>query len=196
MVAPTPIKVGMPVDEFIRLFEQDGPFELIDGERTRMTPNVFGHIRATNRLFALLFAFVSPRHLGEVFSEGTFTLTDPTDPNWVKGSRIPDIMFIRAERLAAYEQTTPNARDLPLALVPDLVVEIVSPTDLYSKVNIKVQKYLADGVKLVWVVDLMRESVVVHETGSNAATTLTKDQMLTGGSVMEGFEIKIASIFE
>lgn len=35
--------VGMAMDEFIRLYNQEGPFELIEGERRRLTPNVAGH---------------------------------------------------------------------------------------------------------------------------------------------------------
>ena len=36
-------KVGMPMEEFIRLYDTEGPFELIDGERKPIMPQVAGH---------------------------------------------------------------------------------------------------------------------------------------------------------
>ncbi len=34
---------GMTIDEFIRVYDQEGPFELIDGEQRPMSPPVAGH---------------------------------------------------------------------------------------------------------------------------------------------------------
>jgi len=47
-------------------------------------------------------------------------------------------------------------------IAPDLAVEVVSPHDLYSEVEAKVNDYLGAGVSLVWVVDPPTRSVRVH----------------------------------
>jgi Uma2 family endonuclease len=187
---------GLTMDEFIRLYEEEGPFELIDGERIVMSPPKFGHSYTANHLLRALMNFILPRHLGEAFLETPFVLTSPDDPNWVKGSRVPDVMFIRAERLAAYKQANPNWKEQPLALVPDLVVEIVSPTDRYTDINKKIEQYLEDGVPLAWVLDPQRRAVAVHEAGKAQATKFMVGQTLTGGEVIPGFEIAVSSIFE
>ena len=47
----------------------------------------------------------------------------------------------------------------PFVIVPDLCVEIVSANDNYQDVDAKVDRYLSDGVKLVWV--MRNQSVAV-----------------------------------
>jgi Uma2 family endonuclease len=187
---------GFTTDEFIRIYEEEGPFELIDGERIVMSPPKFGHSYTAYLALLAFIDFIRPRQLGEVFPETPFVLTTPDDPNWVSGSRVPDLMFIRRERLEAYRQANPNWKEQPLALVPDLVVEIVSPTDRYTDINKKIERYLEDGIPLAWVLDPQRRAVTVHEKGKAQATTFSAGQILTGGEVIPGFEIAVSSIFE
>ncbi len=187
---------GLTVDEFIRLYDEEGPFELIDGERVILTPNVFGHVYMANHLLLAIMNYSLSRQLGEAFLEAPFIITTPDDPNWVKGSRVPDVMFVRAERLAAYTQATPDWKNRPLALVPDLAVEIISAADRYTDVNTKVEQYLKDGVQLVWVIDPQRRAVAVHESGKSQPITYTAGQTPTGGQVIPGLEIAVSNIFE
>ena len=44
-------------------------------------------------------------------------------------------------------------------VAPDLAVEVISPNELYSEVEEKIDEYLAAGVRLVWVVDPPHRSV-------------------------------------
>jgi Uma2 family endonuclease len=184
---------GLAMDDFIRLYDEEGPFELIEGERVTVSPTMFGHVSIIKRVLDLLAPHSS---VGEAFPEAPFVTVPPEDPNWVKGSRVPDVMFVRAERLTAYKQANPHWRDLPLALVPDLVVEIVSPLDRYTDINTKVERYLADGVLVVWVIDPQRRAIAVHETGKNQFTRLAVGQILSGGQVIPGLEIPVSSLFD
>jgi Uma2 family endonuclease len=186
--------IGMTVDEFVNLYDEKGPFELVDGEIISMSPPTYGHGFASRKLFIPLANFVEAHKLGEVVTEIPFVLSD--ESNWVKGSRVPDIMFVLAERIAAYKAQTPDWRKKPLVLVPDLVVEIVSPTDRYSEVQKKVARYLTDGVQMVWVVDPEQRTVVVYRAGSNQQTRVTENESLDGGEIIPGFTISVASIFE
>ncbi len=185
---------ALPLEEFVRLYDQEGPFEYIDGERVAVSPNVTGPGIVTKKLYFALARHCEGKGLGEVFSELPFVLSDT--PNWVTGSRVPDIMFFTAERLSAYKASTPDWQDKPFILVPDLVVEIVSPTDRYSDVLEKVARYLNDGVKVVWVVNRQLRNVVIHQAGSKQQTTLQADDMLDGGEVVPGFTLPVASLFE
>ena len=182
---------GMALSEFIRRFEQDGAFELIEGEIVPMSPNVSIHAVLIKRVLRLLLPF-EDKGLGEVFTEATFILEEKSD--WVKGSRIPDLMFISAEQLKKH-YAQENWESKPFALIPELVVEIVSPTDNYTDVNRKAQLYLADGVKRVWVFDPQAKQIAVHTSGTNTITILQGDDMLIGGSVLPDFKVRVKDIF-
>ncbi|MCC7449169.1 MAG: Uma2 family endonuclease [Anaerolineae bacterium] len=186
----------LTLDEFMRLYDEEGPFELINGERIAVSPTKLGHSYTANWLTDQLNRFAVPHRLGRAFNETPFILVPPDDPNWVKGSFVPDVMFVRADRLIAYRQANPDWKEQPMALVPDLVVEIISPTDRYADVDDKVAQYLKEGVNLIWVLNPRRRTVTIHEAGSNQQTTLTDDQMLTGGQLIPGFEVKVAAMFD
>lgn len=183
----------LSLEEFVKLYEQQ-PFELVDGERITLSPTVQAHNVTTSTIFRLLINHVHPGSLGEVFVEAPFVLE--YSKNWVKGSRTPDLMFVRADRLAAYREANPDWRNKPLVLAPDLAIEIVSQNDSYSDVEAKAEGYLRDGVRLVWIFDPQRKKIAVHESGSNAYRVLSIDDRLTGGDVIPGFELLVAKIFE
>lgn len=188
-------ELGMSVADFVRLYDSEGPFELIDGERVPLSPNVFGPIYFANRIARPLDDYSAPRSLGQAFVEATFILTPADNPNWVKGSRVPDVSFYRAERLAAYIATQPEWEARPLALVPDLAVEVVSPTDAYADVLRKARLYRQDGVRLIWVVEPSERVITIYAPDSEQQTTLTGDDRLTAADLLPGFDISIAQLF-
>ena len=188
----TQTQVGMPMDEFIRLYEQEGPFELIDGERIVKMPTVAGHaeiIKLLNDLLAVL------ERMGIIvrYTESAFVLADR--PDWVKGSRLPDLMVYRAERMAAYKAADPDWRSKPYVLVPDLCIEVISATDIYGDVEEKVLRYLEDGVQAVWVLNPRTHSVSVHMAGSRQSLRLLADDTLDGGAIIPGFAVPVRDLF-
>ncbi len=196
MTDATPISLGMmTLAAFISRFEQDGPFEILEGEIVPKMPNVFGHGLVANRLAAAMNAVAATKGRGEAFVETTFIRPEDSLEGWVKGSRIPDVMFITSERLDAYQSSTPDWRSKPLMLVPDIVIEVVSPTDSYSDVDAKVTRYLNDGVQFVWVVDPQRNKVAIHEHDSSVQVNLSAGATLTGGDVLPEFEIEVTKLF-
>jgi Uma2 family endonuclease len=190
---PTRTAVGLPMDEFLRLSADETPFELIDGERIALVATVSNHGEIIIFLLELLFGF--KKSAGIVYyTETAFVLT--YSPDWVTGSRIPDIMIYQAERMTAYKQNTPNWRDLPLILVPDLCVEVVSPTDKFTDVETKVQRYLNDGVRVVWVIDSGSRSVLIYTAESKQRTQLDEDDTLVGGALIPGFSVRVGDILD
>ena len=92
------------------------------------------------RLAAEIWMYVKMNNLGGVYgADTTFRIG--------MNSRIPDIAFVAAERIPAEGEPESG-----WAFAPDLAVEIVSPTDLYEKVNAKVREYFDAGVKQVWII--------------------------------------------
>jgi Uma2 family endonuclease len=186
-------KIGMPLDEFMEQMEAQ-PFELINGERRIKLPNVFGHSKVIRFLFRLLDAFLLKLGSGEVYSETTFILPDRIDTNWVEGSRIPDLMVFTGSRIGDYEAQNPDSSGCPLALVPDLVIDVVSPTDKVIELDAKIDAYLADGVRLIWAVNPERRKATVHAPDMEQPLHLGINDVLDGGDVLPGFQMKLADI--
>ncbi len=78
-------------------------------------------------------------------------------------------------------------------VAPDLAVEVISPSNLFSDIQLKVAQLLQAGTALVWLVDPQSRTVTVHTKDSTL--TLREGDTLTGGDVLPGFELPVADIF-
>ena len=104
--------------------------------------------------------------------------------------RKPDAAYIAPGRLSDDQYDD----DGYCTVVPDLVVEVLSPNDLASRVNAKVDDWLDAGVKLVWVVDPDAEIVQVH-TASGSTQRLRSKDTLSDAGVLPGFSLSLADVF-
>jgi Uma2 family endonuclease len=187
------VRVGMPLADFIAETNEQS-FELINGERIAKMPSVAVHNEVLHRLFLLLNAFIQARNLGFLRMEATFVLPDRYDAEWVTGSRTPDLMFIGQERIERYWDENPDWREKPYLIAPDFVAEIVSPNDKFSAIDEKVDAYLADGVRLVWVIDPKRKKAFIY-TPDDAPQVVKATGMLDAEDVMPGFTAVLADLF-
>jgi Uma2 family endonuclease len=113
-------------------------YELSEGELI-VTPSAsFFHNEIRDYLNARLRAYVEGRRLGAVTSETDIKLIGDT-------VRRPDVAFYRAGTLRGIDLD-----QVPLPVVPDLVLEIVSKSDRADDLILKVSQYLAAGTKAVW----------------------------------------------
>src|SRR5215475_3008670 len=108
------------------------------------------------------------------------------DPNRV---RFPDGSFIRSGRLP--NDALPRGR---IRVVPDLVLEVVSPNDLTWEVDMKVTEYLQASVPLVWVFYPDTRTVSVYHPDGKAAR-LGVGETLSGAEVLPGFTCPVADVF-
>ena len=182
-------KQGMALEDFLREYSE-APFEILDGERVVWMPSIALHAEMLRAIVRLLEAFVLKLGVGEVFYETTFILEYSKD--WVKGSRIPDVMVYAGNRLAEYKAADADWRTKPYVLVPDISIEIVSPNDSYTAIDKKVDLYLDDGVKEVWVIDPSTEKIWLHT--SEKSTRLIKGETLES-AVLEGFTLELTKFF-
>ena len=81
------------------------------------------------------------------------------------------------------------------AVVPDLAIEIVSPTNTADEVADKLEEYFRVGVRSVWVV-YPRQCMVYAYTSPKEVRVLTVGDVLDGGDVLPGFSIPVQTIFE
>jgi len=184
------IEIGMPLEEYIERSEREGLFEIIDGREIIVSPVVRKHNRVGKRL---LFALEPFKNEGEVMYDTPYILE--AKRNWVKGARVPDLMYYTAERLAAHDASVADYDDKPVILVPDMTVEIISPTDKRKHVLAKVRMYHDDGVGVVWLIDTDYGSVTVMPRGDKAVLLHNPADLLSGGDLLPGFSVTLAELF-
>lgn len=158
--------------------------ELVDGHLVEKKMGWAASLVAT-RLCLVLGNYVNDRKLGWVIVEGSYQCF-PAEPKKV---RIPDVSFIRTGRLAE-----PPQGHCPI--VPDLVVEVTSPNDLYTDVEAKVQEYLHAGVPIVWIANPNTRTLQVLRPNRSESTRLSEHDTLTGEDVVPGFEIQVDELFK
>ena len=164
-------------------------YELVNGKRVKMPPMSIRAVTVVGRLFAQLDVFAEANHLGEAFSEMLIGLPLPEDED---RNRRPDICFISSSTLIAAVPEDPDAN--AWSVVPDLVVEVASPTDRAEDQREKVVEDLHLGVRCVWVVYPKLRVVDVYEA-SGIVRTFGPDGTLTGDPVLPGFEVRLAELF-
>lgn len=172
-------------DELFDLPDDGNRYELVKGELRKMAPTGDEHGEITVELTAALHSHVKKHKLGKVYAAETgFKLE--SDPDTV---RAPDIAFVRRERVEATGRLTgfrPGA--------PDLVVEVLSPSDRVGKIESKVAAWIKGGAQLVWVVSPKLHTVTIYRSLTDIVTLTEKDS-LDGGDIVPGFQIKVAEIF-
>ena len=160
-------------------------FELIRGELVEMAPTGFDHSDIAAELISRVRMFAREHGLGRVTGEGAGYRLE-ADPDVVLA---PDVAFVRADRLPPRED---RRGYLPLA--PDLVVEVISPSDRAGQVLAKVNLYLTAGVPLLWLVDPEQQTVAAF-TPDRPARVYSAPDTLTGADVLPGFELPIRELF-
>ncbi len=171
------------VDEF-ETMPLDGLWELIDGELVRVTPAADVSASTSAMITHLLLSHVLANRLGRVYSaEGGFVLFPDQET-----VRAPDVAFVAASRAPHGD-----ARKHFPRLAPDLAVEVLSPSDNLREARDKIAMYLEAGVRLVWLVDPLEQTVTVYRPGAppeHLDATMTID----GGDVLPGFSSLVAAM--
>jgi len=158
--------------------------ELIDGVLVDLSPPGPEHAGIAGRFTTLLGSHVLAEGLGEILVEPGIIVR--REPDTV---RAPDVAFVRADRI-------PDG-GLPATfwdVVPDLVLEVVSPNDTQAEIQAKVREWVEAGVRLVLVAYPREHSV-------HAIRSLIDRQVLTGEDTLDardivpGFEFSVGFIF-
>ena len=110
--------------------------------------------------------------------------------------RSPDVSWIEQER---WNQLTGAQQDGFPPIAPDFVIELVSPSDIknqrYEDLQLKMQEYLDNGVKLGWLIEPEAKTVEIYRVGQQVKI-LNNPQTLSGEDVLPGFVLDLSEIFE
>lgn len=166
---------------------EDRYFYLIDGELFEDAMPGRTHGRLAVKIGRYLDEFAEAHNLGEVTVETGY---HPPETRYT--ALLPDVAFQRFENLP----DPPPEGYVPQ--MPDLAVEIQSPSDSLSKLRRKARAYLEHGTALVWLVQPKRHGVEVcrlSQDRSLQAEFIGEGGQLSGEHILPGFELEVSKLF-
>lgn len=173
-------------EDYLRLPDDGRRYEVIRGVLYVAPAPLIIHQTVQSRLFAALIAHVDPSHLGIVYAAPV----DVILPERIAEPVQPDLLFIREENRP--EGGDPNFQD-----VPDLVVEILSPSTRSYDRKTKLAAYRDAGVPEFWLVDPQTRTVAVYGWKEGQFTELQRggDGDEIGSVVLPGFRVQVGQLF-
>jgi Uma2 family endonuclease len=164
----------------------DGPpyYQFIHGIAKKMASPTRKHQETLAEIFSLMRLFVKHHRLGKV-------LIAPLDVYFNEKNYVqPDVMFVSNERAHILQTRIQGA--------PDLIVEILSPSNIADDVVDKKALYESFGVHEYWIVNPMTESIEVWVNGENGFVCVSRAENGTGNvesRLLQGFSVDVVSIF-
>lgn len=164
----------------------EGRVEIVHGVLQELPVSGSQHTSIAFVVGSAILQFVRPRGLGMVGgADGAYIFS--RDPLILL---VPDVSFVSRAKLP---EITPRVPEV----VPDLVVEVVSPIDRMHDVAAKVALYQEFGVSLVWVVLPSRKVVWVFDSAEKGVSReYGVGDELDGGAILPGFRLPLAEIFD
>ncbi len=173
-------------EDYLRLPDDGKRYEVIRGVLyVAASPN-YDHQYTVIQLAARLLGYVQANDLGIV-------LTAPFDvilPEGIATPVEPDLLFIRKEN-------QPRRGDANFRGTPDLLVEVLSPSNRHYDRKIKFAAYRDAGVQELWLVDPLARSAVIYGWRDGAFVEVERggigDEI--GSALLPGFRLKLDSLF-
>ena len=161
-------------------------YEVVDG--IFVEPKPMGALQTwiAWRLIRALGSLLDRNQLGTVGAEMLFLLQESP-----RLERRPDVAFVSHER---WDTDQPPLERSAWNVIPDLAVEVVSPSNSATEIFKKVTDYFQAGVKRVWVIYPGERSIQVYAS-LDESHVVRGEASLEGGAILPGFSIKLADLF-
>ena len=142
--------------DYLLMPELNHPYEIIDGEMMPSPAPVPAHQIIGANIFIPLTQYVRAKELGVVL----FAPVDIILQRDPLRTRQPDVLFIRKDKLPGTSLDDLEGLQL-LEITPDLVIEVLSPSDTQKVLAGKLADYQRIGVKECWLIGRETRSVEV-----------------------------------
>ena len=187
---PTTGRLVVDWEGYLNLPDNLTHYEIIDGEVIPLASPTIRHQIVSRELFRRLDAQITAKRLGEIL----YAPLDFVIRRAPVRTRQPDLFFLSRERLHDWAHLQEQPR---LEFAPDLVIEILSPSDTYTYWSEKLQDYYALGVPEVWLVDIDKRAieVQVREAGGYRSLGWFSGEQAVASQVLAGLELKPAEVF-
>lgn len=165
-------------------------YEVVNGQVVEISPMSGYAGEIANLIRDELAAFARSSRRGRARNDLLFRIPLTDDPN---RNRAPDVAFI------TYDRWPPNRplryRGNPIDVVPNLIVEVASPTDDAEDLLAKAHEYLRAGAELVWIVYPRVRQLYAYSAIGIAPRLFTEADTLDAGEVLPGFSTLMAPLF-
>lgn len=179
-----PTANGLPANQAVN---DEFLYEVVDGNIVEVPRMGAFEADLASILQTNLNHFAIQNKMGRAEAEVLFHL-DTTR----KLKRRPDVAFVSYGRWPRKKRIPPgDAWDV----IPNLAVEVVSPTNTAAEILAKVNEYFRAGCERVWVIYPSLEQVYVYQSLTQVRV-LTRNDSLDGEEFLPGFQLPIASLFE
>jgi Uma2 family endonuclease len=105
--------------------------------------------------------------------------------------RAPDAAWVERSRLDALSD---DEKEEYLPLCPDFLIEMRSRSDVLSKLHDKMDEYIADGLRLGWLIDPARKQVHVYRARL-PMETLEDPDTVSADPVLPGFTLDLDGVW-
>lgn len=173
-------------DEIRQLLAEDRLYEVIDGQVVEIDRMGASETKLASWLIRLLGHFVDPNDLGHVVMETLFDLSSSAGHK-----RRPDLAFVSADRWPV-DQAVPEGD--AWCVVPDLAVEVVSPTNSANEIMERMSDFFIAGVRCVWVIYPRHREVQVY-TSLHEMRGYGLDDRVPGDPVLPGLQLPLTKLF-
>ncbi len=173
-------------DDYARLPEDGKRFEVIRGELYKSVAPRPLHQRVITRLAFFLEGYLQESKLGTAFAAPI----DVILPDSLGEPVQPDIVVIHRENL-------PVVGELNIQGAPDLVMEVLSPSNPYHDVRLKYEIYAEAGVPEYWIIDPRERTAEIHvlRDGSYRLLGSFGEDEIASSEVLAGFAVLVNEIF-
>jgi Uma2 family endonuclease len=172
-------------EDWLKLPDDGYRYEVIDGVLYMSPPPLIRHQRSSIRIVDIFLAYLKLHPLGELlYAPVGVRLPNQSVPLQ------PDIVFVRAEHLAIIGENYIEG-------VPDLVMEVLSPSNWLYDRREKLRVYQEAGVPEYWIVDPRAQTIEIYvlEQGVYQLAGQYSRGAVAASRVLPGFEVPVEAIF-
>jgi Uma2 family endonuclease len=173
-------------EDYVKLTPPDsGNFELHNGQIIFMASPKPSHQDISSLLNTYLGIYIITNKLGKLFAAPMDVIFSEHD------TFQPDLLFISKERQSIIGENKIEG-------IPDLVVEILSPSNDSREMSYKKHIYESTGVKEYWLIDVEKQTLNQYEQIENELRwqrTIQKNEVLKT-KIIKDFTLDLGKIFE
>jgi Uma2 family endonuclease len=162
-------------------------YEVVDGRVVENPPMGACESSLASFLQVLIGSIIIPNRLGRSVVETLFILD-----RFRRLRRRPDLAFVSVARWPL-ERKPPRTEAWDI--VPDLIAEVISESNSANEILKKLDEYFRAGVRIIWVIYPSAKQVYVYESPTRVSILGPEDE-LDGGTVISGFRVSLATLFE
>ncbi|MEG4808960.1 Uma2 family endonuclease [Microcoleus sp. F8-D3] len=107
-------------------------------------------------------------------------------------NRSPDVSWIEQSR---WEALTPEQKQKFPPIAPDVVLELMSPTDSLKDTQDKMEEYMNNQVKLGWLINRKTRRVEIYRQGQEKEV-LECPTELSGEDILPGFVLNLKTLWQ